>query len=109
MNITIPTLTDTTVKLFVDGKYVGDVTTEQFNKIRIDVVKYIVETSDTSVLDTFYVIGHKDTNTEMGEEIKITMDEFGNLSDLPWEMAHVRRDVFKLMQLGKQLRPSTFR
>ena len=109
MKITIPTLTDTTVKLSVDGKYVGDVTSEQFNKIRIDVVQYIVDTSDTSVLDTFYVIGHKDTNTEMGEEIKITMDEFGNISDLPWEMAHVRRDMFKLIQLGKQLRSSTFK
>ena len=38
----------------------------------------------------------------MGEEVKITMDNYGNLSDLPWEMAHVRRSMFHLMQIGRK-------
>ena len=36
----------------------------------------------------------------MGEEVKITMDNFGNFSDLPWEMSHVRRSMMHLMQIG---------
>jgi len=99
--IEIPNLTDTTLKLFVDNKYLGDVTVEQLNKIRIDIVSYINETGDTSILDTFYLIGHKDTNTTIGEEIKITMEENGNLSDLPWEMCHVRRAMMKLMEMER--------
>ena len=38
----------------------------------------------------------------MGEEIVITMDSFGNLSNLPWEMAHVRRSMYRLMQIGRE-------
>ena len=38
----------------------------------------------------------------MGEEVKITMDNFGNFSNLPWEMSHVRRSMMYLMQIGRQ-------
>ena len=38
----------------------------------------------------------------MGEEVKMTMDNFGNLSDLPWEMSHVRRSMYHLMQIGHE-------
>lgn len=38
----------------------------------------------------------------MGEEVKITMDNFGNFSDLPWEMSHVRRSMMNLMKIGRQ-------
>jgi hypothetical protein len=99
--ITIPEITDATLQLFVNDKFLGNVTVEQLNKIRVDMVKYINETGDTSILDTFYLIGHKDTNTVMGEEIKITMEENGNLSDLPWEMCHVRRAMMKLMEMER--------
>lgn len=38
----------------------------------------------------------------MGEEIVITMDSFGNLSNLPWEMAHVRRSMMRMMRIGRE-------
>lgn len=98
--IEIPEIANTKMKLFVNDEYVGDVTTEQSSQIRIDVCKYINETNDTSILDTFYFIGHRDSNGEMGEEIKITMDEYGNLSDFSWEITHIRRDMLKLLQLA---------
>lgn len=99
--ITIPKLTDTTVKVFVNDEYIGDATQEQVNKIRISVAEYIKETNDISILDTFYFLGHKDNNSGiMGEEIKVVMeDRYGNFSALPWEMAHTRRDMFHLMDL----------
>ena len=97
--IEIPEIANTKMKLFVNDEYIGDVTTEQSSQIRIDVCKYINETNDTSILDTFYFIGHKDSDSEMGEEIKITMDEYGNLSDFSWEIMHVRRSMLKLIEL----------
>lgn len=102
--ITIPELNDTTVKVFVNGEFIGNATTEQVNKIRISVVEYINRTEDLSILNTFYFIGHKDTNLgHMGEEIKFVMeDRTGNLSDLPWEMSHTRRDMFYLMEMERK-------
>lgn len=102
--ITIPKLTDTTVKVFVNDEYIGDATTEQVNKIRISVVEYINRTNDISILDTFYFLGHKDNNSgRMGEEIKVIMeDRYGNFSALPWELAHVRRDMMYLMDLQRK-------
>lgn len=97
--IEIPEIANTKMKLFVNDEYVGDVTTEQSSQIRVDVCEYINETNDTSILDTFYFIGHRDSNREMGEEIKITMDEYGNLSDSAWEIMHVRRSMLKLLRL----------
>ena len=98
--ITIPNVTDNALKLFVDNEYLGEVTTDQLSKIRVDIVEHINKTGDTSILDTFYLIGHKDSNTKMGEEIRITMDSDGNLSDSPWEINHVRRDILKLIRMN---------
>lgn len=105
MNIEIPVINDDKLKLYVNGEYKGDVNDAQVCKIRLDVMEYIIKTGDTSIVDTFYFIGHKDTNIEeMGEEIKITMDEFGNFSDLPWELQHVRRCMYKLIQLEREVK-----
>lgn len=99
----IPKITNTTIQYFVDGEFVNNVTVDEVNKIRENVLLHIVETKDASILDRFYFVGHKDTNSgKMGEEVKITMDSFGNLSDLPWEMAHVRRSMMHLMEIGRK-------
>ena len=97
--IEIPEIANTKMKLFVNDEYVGDVTTEQSSQIRVDVCEYINKTNDTSILDTFYFIGHRDSDREMGEEIKITMDRKGNLSDSSWEIMHVRRSMLKLIRM----------
>ena len=99
----IPNITNTTIQYFVDGDFLGWVTVDEVNKIRENVLEYIVNTKDISILNRFYFIGHKDTNdSKMGEEVKITMDNYGNLSDLPWEMAHVRRSMMNLIQIGRK-------
>lgn len=99
----IPRITNTTIKYFVDDEFIDNVTVDEVNKIRENVLEYIVDTKDISILNRFYFIGHKDTNTgKMGEEVKMTMDNFGNLSDLPWEMAHVCRSMYHLMQIGRK-------
>ena len=99
----IPRITNNTIKYFVDNEFVDNVTVDEVNKIRENVLEHIVNTKDISILDRFYFIGHKDTNDgKMGEEVNITMDNFGNLSDLPWEMSHVRRSMMHLMQIGRK-------
>lgn len=97
--IEIPEIPNTKLKLFVNNEFLGEVTTEQSCQIRLDVCRYIKETNDASILDTFYFIGHRDSNHEMGEEIKITMDRKGNLSHSSWEIMHVRRSMLKLIQM----------
>ena len=62
--ITIPEINDATLKLFVNDEFLGNVTVEQLSKIRVDMVEYINETGDTSIVDTFYLIGHEDSNIE---------------------------------------------
>ena len=97
----IPRIINNTIKYFVDDEFIDNVTVDEVNKIRENVLEHIVNTKDVSILNRFYFIGHKDTNTgNMGEEVKITMDNFGNFSDLPWEMTHVRRSMRYLMQIG---------
>ncbi len=98
----IPKITNTTLQYFVDGEYIDNVDVNEVNKIRENVLNYIVETKDVSILNRFYFVGHKDSNDKMGEEVKITMDNFGNLSDCPWEMSHVRRSMYHLMQIGRK-------
>ena len=99
----IPRITNTTVKYFVDGEFIDNVTEHEVNKIRENVLEYIVDTKDISILNRFYFIGHEDTNNgKMGEEVKMTMDNYGNLSALPWEMAHVRRSMYRLMQIDHE-------
>jgi len=97
----IPKITNTTLRYFVDDEYIDNVDINEVNKIRENILEHIVATKDTSILNRFYFIGHKDTNSDkMGEEIVITMDSFGNLSDCPWEMSHVRRSMMHLMEIG---------
>ena len=98
----IPKIINTTLRYFVDDEYIDNVDVNEINKIRENVLKYIVATKDASILNRFYFVGHKDYNDKMGEEIVITMDNFGNLSDCPWEMSHVRRSMYCLMQIGRE-------
>lgn len=97
--LNIPEITNNTIKYFVDGEFVENVTVDQVNQIRENVINYIIENKDKSILDKFYFVGHRDSNDKPGEEIKITMDVFGNFSDLPWEMNHVRRSMMRLMSV----------
>lgn len=99
----IPKIANTTLQYFVDGEFIDNVTVDEVNKIRENVLMHIIENKDASILDRFYFVGHKDSNSgKMGEEVKITMDSFGNLSDLPWEMSHVRRSMMHLMEIGRK-------
>ena len=99
----IPRITNTTIQYFVDGEFIDNVTVDEVNKIRENVLEYIADTKDISILNRFYFIGHEDTNDgKMGKEVKMTMDNYGNLSELPWEMAHVRRSMYHLMQIGRE-------
>lgn len=99
--LNIPEITNNTIQYFVDGEFVENVTVDQVNQIRENVINYIIENKDKSILDKFYFVGHRDSNDKAGEEIKITMDAFGNFSDLPWEMNHVRRSMMRLMSVGR--------
>ena len=98
----IPKITDNKIKYFVDDKFVCNVTVDEVNNVRENILEHIVNTKDASILNRFYFIGHRDSNDNPGEEIKITMDVWGNLSDLPWEMAHVRRSMMHLMEIGRK-------
>lgn len=98
----IPNKLDDTVCLYVDGEFVDRLDVNQVNQYRINVLKYIHETGDSSILNRFYFVGHKDSNDMPGEEIKMEMDEKGNLSDHPYEMSHVRRHMWALMKMGRE-------
>ena len=99
--LNIPEITNNTIQYFVDDKFVGNVTVDQVNQIRENVINYIIENKNKSILDKFYFVGHRDSNDKSGEEIKITMDVWGNFSDLPWEMNHVRRSMMRLMNVER--------
>lgn len=99
--LNIPEITNNTIQYFVDGEFVENVTVDKVNKIRENVINYIIDNKDKSILDKFYFVGHRDSNDKAGEEIKITMDVFGNFSDLPWEMNHVRRSMMRLMSVER--------
>ena len=99
----IPRITNTTVKYFVDNEFIDNVTVDEVNKIRENVLEYIVNTKDISILNQFYFIGHEDTNNgKMGKEIKMTMDKRGNFDNFPWEMSHVRRSMCHLMEIDRK-------
>ena len=98
----IPNKLDDTVRLYVDGVFVDRLDINQVNQYRINVLKYIYETGDSSILNRFYFVGHKDTNDVPGKEIKIEMDDIGNLSDFPYEMGHVRRHVWTLLKMERE-------
>lgn len=99
--LNIPEITNNTIQYFVDGEFVENVTVDQVNQIRENIINYIIENKDKSILDKFYFVGHRDSNDKPGEEIKITIDVFGNFSDLPWEMNHVRRSMMRLMSVER--------
>lgn len=98
----IPNKLDDTVRLYVNGVFVDNLDVNQVNQYRINVLKYICETGDSSILNRFYFVGHEDTNNIPGEEIKIVMDDNGNISDLPYEMAHVRRHMWTLVEMRRK-------
>ena len=98
----IPNKLGNTVRLYVDGVFVGRLDVNQVNQYRINVLKYIYETGDSSILNRFYFVGHKDTNDVPGEEIKIEMDDKANLSDFPYEMSHSRRHLWTLFKMERE-------
>ena len=98
----IPNKLDDTVRLYVDGVFVDRLDVNQVNQYRINVLKYIYETGDSSILNRFYFVGHKDTNYTPGEEIKMEMDEKGNFSDFPYELAHVRRHMRTMLKMERE-------
>ena len=98
----IPNKLDDTVSLYVDGKFVDKLDVNQVNQYRINVLKYVYKTGDSSILNRFYFVGHKDTNYMPGEEIKMEMDEKGNFSDFPYELAHVRRHLWTMLKMERE-------
>ena len=98
----IPNKLDDTIKLYVDGVFVDGLDINQVNQYRINVLKYIYETENSSILNRFYFVGHKDSNDIPGEEIKMEMDEKGNLSDYPYELAHTRRYMWKYLKMERE-------
>lgn len=95
-------ITTDTVKLYVDDVFIGRLDVNQVNQYRINVLKYIHKTKDSSILNRFYFVGHEDTNDAPGEEIKIVMDDNGNISDIPYKMAHVRRHMWTLVKMYRE-------
>ena len=98
----IPNKLDDTVCLYVDGEFVDGLDVSQVCQYRINVLKYIYETGDSSILNRFYFVGHDDTNDMPGEEIKMEMDEKGNFSNSPYEMNHVRRHMVTLLKMERE-------
>jgi hypothetical protein len=97
----IPKNVDDTIKLYVDGEFVNRLNVNQVCQYRYDILKYIYETEDSSILDRFYFIGHQDTNDKPGEEIKIQMDIYGNFSNSPYELNYVRRYMMEIMRMER--------
>ena len=99
----IPVITNDKIKLFVDDEFVGWCDINQVNQYRYNVIKYIKETGDVSIRERFYFVGHRGDD-EMGEEIKMTLeDNFGNFSDYPYELDHIRRQMHNLLRLTRDL------
>lgn len=97
----IPKKVDDTIKLYVDGVFIDNLDVIQVCQYRYNILKYIYETEDSSVLDRFYFIGHQDTNDKPGEEIKIQMDIYGSFSDVPYEFNYARRHILNIMRLTR--------
>lgn len=100
----IPVIINDKIKLFVDNQFVGELDINQFNAYRVQIIEYISETGDDSILRRIYFIGHEGYDNKFGKEIKITFeDAYGNLSDYPYELDYVRRSLFKLTKLGRKI------
>lgn len=94
----IPIVTHNKIQLYVHNKFVHDITSDELNAYRRQIVDYIHETEDISILKDFYFVGHKEICGKMSDEIiKFNMDRHGNLSDFPYECGQVRRDMLYLM------------
>lgn len=77
----IPAITNDKVKLFVDNQFVSELDVNQFNEYRIQIIEYISETGDDSILQRIYFIGHEGYDNNFGKEIKITFEDvYGNLT-----------------------------
>ena len=101
--LTIPTITNDKLKLFVDDKFIDELDMNQVCEYRLNILTYIVKTGDKSIVDRIYFIGHEDSDMGMSDEIKITMDIKGNFSYAPWEFSHVRRSMLKLLNICRQM------
>ena len=97
----VPKKTDDTIKLYVDGVFIDSLDVIQVWQYRYNILKYIYETEDSSILDRFYFIGHQDTNDKPGEEIQIQMDIYGNFSASPYELNYVRRHMMNIMRMER--------
>ena len=97
----VPKKIDDTVKLYVDGVFVDRLDEKQVCQYRINILKYIHETGDFSILNRFYFIGHQDTDDKPGEEIQIQMDIHGNFSDSPYELNYVRRYLLETIRMDR--------
>lgn len=94
----IPIITDDLIQLYVHDKFIDNLTVNQVNAYRRQIVDYIHKTDDTSILEDFYFVGHKENRGEMCEElVNCYMDKYGDLSDFPYECSHVRRNMLYLM------------
>lgn len=99
----IPIITNDKIQLYVHDKFVRNLTCDELNAYRRQIVDYIYETDDISILEDFYFEGHKENNGEMSDEIiKFNMDRHGNLSDFPYECGQVRRDMLYLMSKQRE-------
>lgn len=97
----IPEKINDKVALYVDDKFVDNLDLNQVNQYRVNIATYIKETGDASILNRFYFVGHEDSDEIPGKEIKFYMEDAkGNLSDLPWEMNHVRRHMLTLIRMN---------
>lgn len=97
----VPKKIDDTIKLYVDGAFIDRLDVNQVCQYRYNILKYIYETEDSSILDRFYFIGHQDTNDKPGEEIQIQMDIYGNFSYSPYELNYVRRHMMEMMRMER--------
>ena len=96
--LNIPSVKNDLIQLFVHDKFIRNLTNNEFNAYRIQIVNYIYETDDISILNDFYFVGHKTDRGNMSNElIKITMDKNGKLSYLPYECGHLYRDMLYIM------------
>ena len=98
----VPNKVDDTIKLYVDGVFIDRLNVNQVCQYRYNILKYIYETEDSSILDRFYLVGHKDTNDKPGEEIQIQMDIYGNFFDSPYELNYVRRYMMEIMRMERK-------
>ena len=97
----VPKKIDDTIKLYVDGEFIDRLDVKQVCQYRINILNYIYETGDSSILNRFYFIGHQDTDDKPGEEIQIQMDIHGNFSDSPYELNYVRRYTLETIRMER--------